>query len=100
MKNITKGYWKINKHSKTCVEVDNRSICSTGGYQSNVDSVRVYEENEANAKMIAVAGNLAQKYNIEAFEHLYQALSHAVIDLPTGSVKNMATEALKKAIKI
>ncbi len=97
---ITKGDWKINRHAETCVEVGNRSICSTGGYQSNADSEKVWAENVANAKLISFAGNLAQKYNIEAFEELCQALAHAVDLLPAGNARNMAAKALKKATQL
>ena len=55
----TPGPWRISKLTETAVEDgDGRGICSTGGYQQNFDTERVYQENRANARLIAAAPDL------------------------------------------
>lgn len=54
----TPGPWEVNVRSKFSVYgANNRGICSTGGYQCNCDD-GVYDENAANARLIAEAPEL------------------------------------------
>lgn len=65
---ITKGEWKINRYSETTVEVENRSIASTGIYSDNRNFEQVAIENKANAQFIAFCGNLAQLHDPETWQ--------------------------------
>ena len=57
---FTPGPWRLSKFSETTVEAGDRGICSTGGYQQNFDTERVYSENRANARLIASAPDLLE----------------------------------------
>ncbi len=58
---FTPGPWLISSISKTTVENrSGRGICSTGGYQQNFDTERVYRENLANARLIAAVPDLLE----------------------------------------
>lgn len=55
----TPGPWLISSITETAVEnASGRGICSTGGYQQNFDTERVYRENIANARLIAAAPDM------------------------------------------
>ena len=59
----TQGEWTVSRISATTVEVkgSNRSIASTGGYQTNgAEWDTVIAENEANALLIAAAPDLLE----------------------------------------
>jgi hypothetical protein len=49
--------WQIGEYTPYTVEHGRRSICSTGGYSSNVNPERVSAENIANAEFIVRACN-------------------------------------------
>lgn len=55
---FTRGPWRISRISQTTVEAGDRGICSTGGYQQNFDSERIYAENIANGRLIAAAPDM------------------------------------------
>ena len=58
--------WIIGKYATTSITGPNdRHVATTGGYQSNVDGLKVLAENEANARLIAAAPDL-----LEALEAL------------------------------
>lgn len=89
----TKGEWVINKNSSTTVEVkgSNRSIASTGGYQTNTnESENIYNENIANAKLIAAAPELLESLvNLLKWSaHFPEAMNDEIIQ---------AKNAIKKA---
>lgn len=76
---IAKGKWKetgsfeelwVDVPNKTKTTTIYRGICNVKCYDSNNPD---YEEAKAHAELIVLAGNLAQKYNIEAFEGLLRA---------------------------
>jgi hypothetical protein len=90
----TKGEWRINKYSQFTVEVNGRSVASTGSYQSNIDSQKIHEENIANAKLISAAPNLLRALRI-GLELLYACKFTSNDD----QIAEME-EAIKKAITI
>lgn len=68
--NISKGKWATDKRAALrVVGEDGITIASTGAGQSGDNR----EVQIVNAKLIAFAGNLAQKYNIEAIEDLIES---------------------------
>jgi len=90
----TQGEWVIKKHSATTIELknSNRSIASTGIYQTNTeDAEQVYLENLANARLIAAAPKL-----LEALEMMIRLFDR---DLPTGSIGEKTCNVAKSAIK-
>lgn len=89
----TKGEWEINKHSATTVQIKglNRTIASTGGYQVNTkESESIYNENIANAKLIAAAPDLLDALN--RCRSLLEQLGYG-----NGNVCEKAIAAIKKA---
>lgn len=88
----TKGEWAINYHSATTVEVkgSNRSIASTGGYQTNAENSEiVFNENIANAKLISAAPEL--------LETLQRALNDFKNQTWTEETYNVINNAINKA---
>lgn len=57
MSGHTPGPWRISRHASThVVGADDRGICSAGGYTRNtIDADVLLAENEANARLIALA---------------------------------------------
>ena len=62
MSGHTAGPWRISEHSETSVCASNdRGIATAGGYQTNmIDPDVLWEENVANARLIAAAPDLLE----------------------------------------
>jgi hypothetical protein len=60
--NITKGEFRLGRHSEFNVETkDGRSIASTAVYSTNMDNGEHIEENKINAVFIAQAFNVSNR---------------------------------------
>lgn len=117
MKNITKGVWKLEtnriinhlailvddefNHSKNILK--QKVICDFPDYRG--DAFTGLEETEAqdNMKLIALAGNLSQKFNISAIEDCVNALEWAQNEIkilskqiPLKDSSNLATKKGKE----
>ncbi len=90
---FTKGPWSLCDKVSTLVTSGNRSIASTGCYQTNVDFDKTHDENIANAHLIAAA------------PELYQALENILCwreqrdtpYVPIDYIEGVASLALAKA---
>lgn len=65
MSDWTPGPWRVWEKSATSVMGPHklggdRSVCSTGGYTTNTDNGEHIAENEANARLIAAAPEMAE----------------------------------------
>lgn len=95
MKNITKGPWRINRHSSTTVETDRRSIAACGGYGDNFsDPEELSREANANSQFIANAPSDIQ-YLLEEREKMVALLEEARACC-CGSVSDFKCSICKK----
>jgi hypothetical protein len=81
-KKITQGKWFVNTNNRHDVWLENGSkiaIVWSGECKNDYsDTLKM----EANTELIALAGNLAQKYNLEAMEDCVKALKEAMAEVP------------------
>ncbi len=81
-KKITQGKWYVNSSNWHDVYIEDgyriAEVWSGEGNETREDILK----QEANTELIALAGNLAQKYNLEAFEACVEALKEALSEIP------------------
>jgi hypothetical protein len=95
--NITKGEWEVDKSGEFVIANDT-AIADI--YPEFTDIIHNHEERKANAQLIALAGNLAQKFNLEAYEEVVEACKEALKKMNEYGMlqpDNFLTRALKKA---
>lgn len=102
---ITKGKWEIQTG---CSDLGNTGdyiyyMNVTNGVE-HICSMPIEDEDEeivkANAELIALAGNLAQKYNLEKLPELIEIIKEIYPDLEDEEwVGNVMAERLKQALK-
>ena len=78
-KDITSGEWKNQTFLNSKIKYRHVITSSNGDTVARIlrDDSDNSEQQLADAELIVFAGNLAQKYNIEAFEEMYKALDEA-----------------------
>ena len=81
-KKITQGEWFVNTNNRHDVYVKNgykiAAVWSGECGNDYADTLKM----EANTELIALAGNLAQKYNLEAIDECVTALKEALAEIP------------------
>ena len=90
---FTPGPWFIDRRSETHVKgQEDRSVCSTGGYASNMphDRDTYVEENIANARLIAAAPDL-----LAALQRITEDPNSSLL---WSETYNAITAAIKKAV--
>lgn len=81
-KKITQGEWLVNINNRHDVYLkDGYRIAEVWSGDNSFDR-KDTETQEANTEFIAFAGNLAQKYNLEAVEDCEKALKEALSEIP------------------
>jgi uncharacterized membrane protein YccC len=99
----TKGPWRVSRLTETTVENSHgRGVCSTGGYQQNFDTERVYQENRANARLIAAAPDMYEALKavlpvLEAVQRQYAQMAKGRGMGGDGPVLEATRLALAKA---
>ncbi len=89
--NYTKGEWKV-VHEMNVESETRRGICSCG-FQSNHNPVATFQENVANAHLIAAAPKM-----YEALKDLYEVVNNLDIDIVDDNQADALAVALTHAL--
>lgn len=97
--NITHGIWYVNRNNRHDVYVKDgyriAEVWSGEGSSSRGDMLK----QEANTELIALAGNLAQKFNLENLEEAFAELKTGYNILNNKNIVEKP-EDLKKGLKL
>jgi predicted RNA-binding protein with RPS1 domain len=92
--NITKGKWETSNFEVYSDVVTIADIC----HNYSKDGV-TREEAEANAQLIALAGNLQQKLNLEAYEEVVEASKKLIMHSNQKDLHPIDFQRLESALK-
>jgi hypothetical protein len=99
-KNTTQGEWYVNINNRHDVYVkDGYRIAEVWSGEMSFDRSDVLKQ-EANAELIALAGNLAQKYNLEKADNLVYEVNRALYILQMKETSKNPKEAIKEVSEI